>query len=440
MKNFLAILLSVLMILSVFVSCGKKPAVEQSVETSSTSVSEKTSEKATTKSDLKGEITYMVLNSFANNPTDALYDAAKKFESLHSDVKVTIEPVAAVNLYSKFTSSTLAGAGPDLVSLDTGGMIVDTAAIGLLAPLNDKLAPIKDDFQIGALEAGKYKGKYYAVPWYINNVGLYYNKTMLNKVGIKNPPATWDEFKTAIAAVTSNGYKALAININAAYFMYPFFFQNENVVIDTSGAKPFSVVNTKSGKEAFEFFCQIHTKYNGFPESTKDALSWDQVYAPFIQGDVAFLMAGDWANGIIESAKPAFEYAIAPMPAGKKAATVMGGYSISIRKNTKNFEESWAFAEFLTAKEQNNVLLYYSRITARKDIDQAALIAAKPILEPFIKQTKDSYARPSIKFLGEADQILSDAFQRVYLGEKDVDAALAEYEKKIDVFFDEKYK
>jgi multiple sugar transport system substrate-binding protein len=150
-------------------------------------------------------------------------------------------------------------------------------------------------------------------------------------------------------------------------------------------------------------------------------------------------MAGDWANGIIESAKPSFEYAIAPMPAGKKAGSVMGGYSISLRKTAKNFEEAWAFAEFLTAKEQNDVLFYYSRIGARKDIDQAALIAAKPLLEPFIKQAKDSYARPAIKSLGEADQIFSEAFQMVYLGGKSIDTALAEYEKRINAFLDDIY-
>lgn len=442
MKKSLAILLSAFMILSVLSGCGGNSASESPTTTvaEQPSANAATAESTTAASNLQGKITFMVLDSFAKKPTDAIYTAEKRFEEKYPGVDVTIEPVAGASLKDKYTSVAMAGTGPDIVSLDTGGWIVDDAAIGIIAPLDDQLAAIKDEFQPGAVEAGKFSGHYYAVPWYVNNTGLFYNKTMLAEAGINAPPKTWDEFAADIAAVTAKGHKGLAVTIDASYFMYPFFFQNGNHVIDTSGEKPVASINNESGKEAFKFFSDIHTKYDGFPESTKDALSWDQVYAPFIQGDVAFIMSGDWADYTISSANPKFEYGIAPLPVGKEAGTVMGGYSLAINKNTKNFDAAWEFVKFLTANEQNDILLSYNRIGARKDIDKAALVAANPKLQTFIEQAMYAYARPTIKALTESDQYFSDAFKEVYLGEKDADTALADCEKRMNALIAEKYK
>lgn len=42
----------------------------------------------------------------------------------------------------------------------------------------------------------------YAVPFYVDTLALYYNRDMLNAVGIAEPPETWEEFQEAVERLT----------------------------------------------------------------------------------------------------------------------------------------------------------------------------------------------------------------------------------------------
>lgn len=429
MKKFTSILIAIAMISGLLAGCGAP----------SSGGSGSTSAQGTNTDGEKTQITFMVIDSFTKNEDDAIYAAEKEFEAANPQIDVVIEPVPATNIKDKFTNAALAGGGPDVVSLDTGGWIVDAAAIGILLDLSDRIAAIQDQFQPGPIEAGMYDGKCYAVPWYLNNSALYYNNTILQEAGLDAPPATWEEFRDALEKISASGKKCLSTTITAAYSMYPFFFQNNCDVIDTSGELPVSVLDTPEALEAFTFFTDIHTKYNGFPESTKDALTWDQVYAPFIQGEVAFMICGDWGYNAVAEGNPDLDFGIAPLPVGKSAASVMGGYSLCINKNTDNADAAWKFVEFLTAAEQNDVLLSYGRIGARVDIDSAALIETMPYLETFVEQAAVTYPRPGIKALADADNIFGTAFQEVYLGNATPEEALLKAHEEINTLLQEKY-
>lgn len=430
MKKFASILTASALILALLVGCGGNQAPAGSG--SSPAVTN-------TAAGPKTQITFMVIDSFTKNEDDAIFTAEKEFEAANLDIDVVIEPVPATNIKDKFTNAALAGGGPDIVSLDTGGWIVDAAAIGILLDVSDRITPIRDQFQPGPIEAGIYNGQCYAVPWYLNNSALYYNNSILREAGLEKPPATWDEFADALEKISSTGKKCLSTTITAAYSMYPFFFQNGCDVIDTSGELPISVLDTPEALEAFTFFTDIHTKYNGFPESTKDALTWDQVYAPFIQGEVAFMICGDWGYNAVAEGNPELDFGIAPLPKGKSAASVMGGYSLCINQNTANADAAWKFVEFLTSAEQNDVLLDYGRIGARVDIDSEALIEMMPYLETFVEQAAVTYPRPGIKALADADNIFGTAFQEVYLGNADPEQALLKAHEEINALLQEKY-
>ena len=438
MKKLLAVLLTGCMALSM-AACGSSAADSKAPDSSEAPASSEAEVSAESEAEaedetLSGDISFMVLDSF-NKDTNPLQDATDAFMEANPGVNVTIEYVSANDIREKFSTAARGGAGPDVVALDSAGWAVDSAASGLLAPLDEQVAGIADQFYSAPLASGMFNGSYYAVPWYMNNEGMYYNKTILDECGIEAPPATWDELLDACEKVVAKGYGGIMMPYYfPSYYIYPFFYQADCPIIDTTST-PTSALTTDEGKEAWAYLAKL-AEIGAYPEAIKDASFWDSTYAPFLQGQCAFLFCGDWAYWSLMDSD--VDYGIAPMPAGKKAATLMGGYTLSINANTKNYDAAWAYIEYLTAAEQNYVLQGYGRISARKDSDTAAIIEATPHEEQFIAQLDSSCARPAIINQAEFDEMVSEAYRQVILG-ADPDQTLEDLNTKVETFLAEFY-
>ncbi|MBS6645024.1 MAG: extracellular solute-binding protein, partial [Clostridiaceae bacterium] len=199
MKKTLALTMAAVLAAGSLAGCGggNKPAENTTAAPAATTAaaaetttaagtSAETSQEAAA-SDLSGDITVLVNNAFTNSNEPAINKAADEFMKLNPNVKVTIEGLSGSELISKYTTSAMAGAGPDVVALDNAGWPIDLAAMGLIIPLDDKIAASGNDYLQGPLDSGMYQGQYYSVPWYFNNTGLYYNKTILEDIGVANP-------------------------------------------------------------------------------------------------------------------------------------------------------------------------------------------------------------------------------------------------------------
>lgn len=389
-------------------------------------------------SELSGEITVLVNNAFTNSDNPAVVQAADAFMKLHPNTKIVIEGLSGSELISKYTTSAMAGAGPDVVALDNAGWPIDLAAMGLILPLDDKIAASSNDYLQGPLESGMYQGQFYSVPWYFNNTGLYYNKTILADIGVENPPTTWAELEDCIKKATEKGYEGLATRLDG-YAIFNFFFQNENPVIDTTGDSPVVVVNNDSGKEAFNFYAGLHTKYKAFPESMKEATSWDKAYTPFIQGNCLFFICGDWAYKNIATGNPDMEFGLVPMPAGKTQAVCLGGYNLAINANTKHEDLAWAFTEYLTSRDGDFVLTEQGRIPGRTDVDYAPILEINPDYQVFIDEAAYTTPRPRVVNAASVDEKVVDAFKKVFFDMMTPDEALAELETELEAFVADNY-
>ena len=113
---------------------------------------------------LSGELTVMLNNAFTALEDPAVLKAADAFEELHPGVTITIEGLSGSELISKFTTSAMAGSGPDVVALDNSGWPIDLAAMGLILPLDERIEASENDYLQGPLESGMYEGNYYSVP------------------------------------------------------------------------------------------------------------------------------------------------------------------------------------------------------------------------------------------------------------------------------------
>ena len=101
------------------------------------------------------------------------------------------------------------GTGPDVVVYNgpNVGQFVDAKAIIDLTPF---WSSFKDKDLFAPAVVHSIDGKVYGVQGYVNLLGLWYNKDILDKVGVQ-PPTTIDQLTAALQKVTKAGYKGITL-------------------------------------------------------------------------------------------------------------------------------------------------------------------------------------------------------------------------------------
>lgn len=403
MKKTLALLLALTMLVSIF--CIGASAEE-----------------------LKGELVVTLLPKWIDETREQgniLRGIIKAYEEDHPGVTITLQGVAATDIKESFQTAALAGSGPDVVVMDNCGHAIDLAAMGLLLPLSNftTAEELEATYQPGPLNSGKFEGEYYSVPWHMDCCGMYANTDHLKACGLE-VPETWDDLLNCLKVLKENGYGGI-ITYKSAYAFYPFFYQNECPVIDTTGEIPQVVVDNEAGKEAWNYICKMITEYDGLVESFKEASSWDKVYESFANGEATFMLGGDWCKKSIEALDTDVNYVIADMVAGKTQATVLGGWTYNINVNTKNPELAYDFVRYITGEAGDPYVLSEGRNSTRKDWDIDAALAGKEDLKVLAAQFGYTMPRPGIINEKAIDEIIVNNLLTVIYGQADADTALA---------------
>ncbi len=371
------------------------------------------------------KITFWILSFFTPDDKAPIYDAVKKYKDA-TGVEVTLESASSTTLQNKLITAVKGGQGPDIVSIDSAWN-AGLAAAKITTDITDRFAGIASQFFKGPVTSGSFEGKQFAAPWYTNNVGLFYNKGMFASAGVSAPPTTWDELVSIGKKLTGNGKYGLMLGAKGfgSFLFWPFAFQNGATLISDDGTK--AEFGNTAGLEAWKFYSDLYLTDKIVPDDIKSAnTSWDQVFAPFIQERAAMVMSGDWAIGAIKAGNPKIDFAVAPLPKGKEAATIIGGYNLGIPTTSKNVDAAWAFIEWLTAVEQEGILQSYNRIQARADIVGTEYARKDANIQVFIEQSSIGRARASVPAWDEIENtVVADAWDSVILGQASPDEAMS---------------
>src|SRR5947207_2551298 len=132
--------------------------------------------------------------------------SVKRFMAENPDIKVVYTPLDLQLYPEKMVALFNAGTQGDAFYVrDTHlGAWVEA---GWMQPIDGmpKLAELNKDIYPATLQTLRYKGKQYGVPYY-GDIYLYlYDKTQLEKAGVKKVPATLDELKNAALEVKKAG-------------------------------------------------------------------------------------------------------------------------------------------------------------------------------------------------------------------------------------------
>jgi multiple sugar transport system substrate-binding protein len=355
--------------------------------------------------------------TFQNQFSDAEYAEIQKLVAYYEDQNpnVTIELVRDndSSYYDKLTTQIAAGKGPDIVRLEPP-KVAQYITNGWLAPLDDVITDANaGDFFQNTLDAASIDGIPYAVPQDVSTLALFYRTDMLEAAGIETPPTTWDEFVADAEALTQGGNYGTGLWGGwGAYEFYPWLWQSGAEVLNEDGTE--AVFNTPDAVSALQLWTDLQA--TAMPAGMATATE-DDVRGAFVNGNLAMFTSGPYMTSILEEAGIGDVWAVAPLPEGKIAASVLGGMDLAVLNNSKNQE---AAKDFLIWLIQDDVQTTWATdlgfVPVKKSLYDAPEFADDPVIAAFGEIIAASKSRPTIPAAGDVDAALGEAVQAALSG------------------------
>ncbi|MCD0443568.1 extracellular solute-binding protein [Glycomyces sp. A-F 0318] len=127
-----------------------------------------------------------------------------------NDLTFDVQPIENQAFKDRMATASQSGDVPDIFHTWGGGVLAQQVEAGLVQDLTGKLDCI-DQINPIALEPYTIDGKLYGMPFDAGVVGFWYNMDLFAQAGIDQPPATWDEFLTAVQALKDEGIAPIAL-------------------------------------------------------------------------------------------------------------------------------------------------------------------------------------------------------------------------------------
>ncbi|CAN5792742.1 extracellular solute-binding protein [soil metagenome] len=252
-------------------------------------------------------------NGFTGGDGPYMQQLVDDFNSQEENISVSMNTVEWETYYQKVPSAVQSGKGPDL-----GIMHIDqlptNAARGVILALDDVASALKlkeSDFVPVVWNAGVYNAKRYGIPLDIHPLGLYYNKSTMEKAGLDpdSPPQTKDDYMAALERMKSKGIQG--------HWMSPFLFTGgltfQSLLYQFGGQlynddATKATFNSSAGVSALTWMVEVVE--NGY--SPKD-VAQDAELTAFQNGDNAFMWNGIWNINPLDDIKD-LEWGAAPLP------------------------------------------------------------------------------------------------------------------------------
>jgi multiple sugar transport system substrate-binding protein len=272
------------------------------------------------------------------------------FEKLHPNIKVSLLSLSSNSTVAQEQEEHyfLAGSStPDVLYTDVTWPST-FARSGWIANLNS-LKPDTSAFFSGQMATGDYNGGVYAIPWFINAEGIYYNTSL-----IKTAPTTEAQLVSDAqhALATDKSLKEGLAFEGAEYEGAVTAWQSFGANISVSAL---SNINNSANQSALTFmYDAIHT----YKISPAAVTGWEEanVQAAWLAGQTPFALNWPYIFQLSESTtngKPTYpavygKTAWIPFPSSTPQ-TSLGGDDLAINAKSTHKAAAWEFIQYLTS-------------------------------------------------------------------------------------------
>ncbi|MBP6342676.1 MAG: extracellular solute-binding protein [Candidatus Omnitrophica bacterium] len=367
---------------------------------------------------------------------DALDALSAKYEQ-ETGVKVKFELFSPSDAYSqKVVAAAQAHVLPDIYGiLDKKSIIASFIKAGYVADLTAAFQANDGAWEKSMFEKALASNRFdegnvdgvtpgiYGVPLDVTNIQMLYNKKLLQKAGINNVPATFDEFIADIEILKRIGVPAFVSGFGELWLAdafasnYAFNIMGEEKVMDTfQGKVPYTDPDWIKVFQIFEkltkkgaFIDGIVTKGNKFAEQD------------FALERAAFAFNGSWCVNVYNEMNTELEYGAMLPPAADSSKPMLvwggAGSSFVVNNSSTNKDLAIKFLQWLSGKDQQ---VFLATQTKNLPANKEALASIPSVLAEFAKGM-DNTTHPTIWKYNE-DPLVIEAFdkglQAIIIGEK----------------------
>jgi len=373
----------------------------------------------------------------AGGEKEAIDAVFELFKEKYPNIEIIENPVAGGGggvMRGQIKTMVMAGESPDTFQLTYGS--------GMLASFAEVLEPIDDlweglPFPPMIKEMGNVNGHQVAIPLNImRNNCLWYNKKLVDELGIRLPLRNFDEFFDACEKIKKAGYIPYAVGAGSGQQFW-WAHITEQVIVGAPSGGPAYLDKLYSGKanpardpairETLEFVKKIVEK--GYINSDYSALTWDQASDLLMTEEAVFYQMGDWAKGHFTSAgwKPKVDFDYQPSPGTEGFFTLhLDGFSLCKGAPHKDAVIKWL--KLLSTVEAETAFCPIKgatppRLDAPIDMyDDISKDILKAFRDPSTKIVQSAWAQPPESWLDVYGGVISK-----FVETRDIEQGLKDY-------------
>lgn len=355
---------------------------------------------------------------------EQLKKRAAEYKAIYPNVTVNIRQVRYEEFDRLFINALADDVQPDIVSIHTRwlkkyeprlspmpastkmGKLVQTSSItketAVVYDTNilPALSNLQKDYVPAVIDDVTKGGSIYGLPLTVDTLAVYYNQTLLDAAGVAQPPTSWDEFLTAVKAVTkldkdgkilqSGVALGTGKNIDNSLDIVSVLMAQSGITMASKGAVGFATGLDKKPAPTHPAL-QTMNFYTNFARPTTELYSWNEeqgkAFDAFVRGKVAFYFGFAYDFNRIISRAPNLTIGVLPMfQADQGKQTNIANYWIqSVTKKSKNKNEAWDFVRFISTPEN---LKKYSDVTKQPSPLRMHIkeMQADPVMKAFADQ------------------------------------------------------
>ena len=402
------------------------------------------------------------------NQQPAYQKAADAFTAKNPDIKIAIEQAGWNDYWTGLQTSFIAGTAPDVFTdhlakyqdFATKNQIVD------LQPLVDRDKVDLKGFLPGLADLWTKNGKRFGLPKDWDTIALVVNKDLAKEAGVTDADLaklTWNPkdggtFEKVIAKLTldKNGNNGLSPKFDPKNVARYGFALGHS---DNVGQAQFSSFAASTGWTYTDgtFKANFHYDDPRFIQTIQwlvDATKKGFI-APYSATNIgasptdlfaakkaATLFDGSWMIGFYAN-NAGFPTAFAKLPVGPVGRkSITNGLADSIWVGSKHKEEAWKWVKFLASKEAQEIIggfgVVFPAYQSATDKAVAAYKAKGLDVSAFTDEAtakNGTFVYPVLDYGVKTQEIMTDAFDQIFLGTVGVAEGLTTANKKVNALF-----
>jgi multiple sugar transport system substrate-binding protein len=283
----------------------------------------------------------------------------------------------------------------------------------------------------GPLETNKYKGHYYGMPLDTNTRVMLYNKAVLAKAGVSQPPKTFADLAALGDKLDGTGDSAFADNGLSGWNVLPWIWSGGGDITNADYTKATGYLNSDKTMAALQTLLDLY-KAKQIPPTLVGNKGGVPPGDGLAKAKYASILDGPWMYPIFKAQYPKFDVQAALVPSlDGHSVSVVGGEDVVMTKSSKNPALAAQFIRHLLSKPSQLAMAKVGQMPVLSSLG-ADLASVQPYYGAFVEQLATARPRPPVATWPKIDELLQTNLQKVFTGKAALKPTLDETAAQID--------